>query len=221
MDLSKERSFSSKYLFLWKFCFNLRVINISSDIPTTQMSIFILFVSTGVLSENDYSLWVPLSLSRRRPLSYRNQSIDLRSKSMDWFLYDNGLRLERVKFLRNNQKKFLPVSQLWIHTSFAFMTKQPRYVRFRCSPNNKYSTWLRNFKCPSSLRSQTIIKYFCSTKSLISQVISHWLNKLAEVLQNQMKKIVTRFCIMHPFYTPWKHQECFGGIKWEHWAEIG
>ena len=40
-----------------------------------------------------------LTLSRWRPLSYRNQSIDLRSKfkSMDWFLYDNGLRLERVK----------------------------------------------------------------------------------------------------------------------------
>ena len=33
------------------------------------------------------------------PLSYRNQSIDLRSKSMDWFLYDNGLRHERVNSL--------------------------------------------------------------------------------------------------------------------------
>ena len=32
----------------------------------------------------------------RRQLSYRNQSIDLQSKSMDWFLYDNGLRHERV-----------------------------------------------------------------------------------------------------------------------------
>ena len=31
------------------------------------------------------------------PLSYRNQSIDLLCKSMDWFLYDNGLRYERVK----------------------------------------------------------------------------------------------------------------------------
>ena len=38
-----------------------------------------------------------LTLSWRRPLSYRNQSIDLRSKSMDRFLYDNGLRHERVK----------------------------------------------------------------------------------------------------------------------------
>ena len=37
-----------------------------------------------------------LTLSRRRLLSYRNQSIDLLRKSMDWFLYDNGLRLERV-----------------------------------------------------------------------------------------------------------------------------
>ena len=27
----------------------------------------------------------------------RNQSIDLQSKSMDWFLYNNGLRHERVK----------------------------------------------------------------------------------------------------------------------------
>ena len=30
------------------------------------------------------------------PLSYRNQSIDLPCKTMNWFLYDNGLRHERV-----------------------------------------------------------------------------------------------------------------------------
>ena len=38
-----------------------------------------------------------LTLSWRRPLSYRNHSINLGSKSMDWFLHDNGLRHERVK----------------------------------------------------------------------------------------------------------------------------
>ena len=38
-----------------------------------------------------------LTLLRRRPISYRNQSIDLLCKSMDWFLYDIGLRRERVK----------------------------------------------------------------------------------------------------------------------------
>ena len=38
-----------------------------------------------------------LNLPWRRPLSYRNQSIDLQNKSVDWFLYDIGLRHERVK----------------------------------------------------------------------------------------------------------------------------
>ena len=38
-----------------------------------------------------------LALSRRRPISYRNQSIALQSKPMDWFLYDIGLRRENVK----------------------------------------------------------------------------------------------------------------------------
>ena len=39
-----------------------------------------------------------LTLSRQRPISYRNQSIDLQSESMDWFLYDIDLRHERVKW---------------------------------------------------------------------------------------------------------------------------
>ena len=46
---------------------------------------------------NDFHWVVGLTLSWRRPISYRNQSIDLRSKSNDWFLYDNGLRHERVQ----------------------------------------------------------------------------------------------------------------------------
>ena len=48
-----------------------------------------------------YLLHVPkftLTLSWRRPLSYKNQSIDLLLKLMDWFLYDNGLRHERVNY---------------------------------------------------------------------------------------------------------------------------
>ena len=39
------------------------------------------------------SLRDQLTLSWRRPISYRKQSIE----SMDWFLYDIGLRHERVK----------------------------------------------------------------------------------------------------------------------------
>ena len=40
-----------------------------------------------------------LTLSWRRSISYRNQSIDLRSKSMDSFLYDISLRHERVNWI--------------------------------------------------------------------------------------------------------------------------
>ena len=50
-----------------------------------------------------------LTLSWRRPLSYKNQSIDLRSKSMDWFLYDNVLRHERFK--RNIKKNICRASK--------------------------------------------------------------------------------------------------------------
>ena len=39
----------------------------------------------------------PLNLSLRRSLLYKNQSIDLHSKSMDWFLYDRNLHSERDK----------------------------------------------------------------------------------------------------------------------------
>ena len=53
-------------------------------------------VKSGI-SERAAHLIATLTFSWRRPLSYRNQSFDLRSKSRDWFLYDNGLRHERVK----------------------------------------------------------------------------------------------------------------------------
>ena len=39
-----------------------------------------------------------LTLSWRRSLSYRNTSIDLPFRLVDWFLYDRDFRHERVKF---------------------------------------------------------------------------------------------------------------------------
>ena len=38
-----------------------------------------------------------LTLSWQRWIPYRNQSIDLQNKSIDWFLYDRDLRHERLK----------------------------------------------------------------------------------------------------------------------------
>ena len=66
----------------------LRIYN--NEIETTK-SVNLLGAEIGV--EIDYQL----TLSWRRPLSYRNRSIDLLCKSMDWCLYDNRLRHERVK----------------------------------------------------------------------------------------------------------------------------
>ena len=50
-----------------------------------------------------------LALSWRKSLSYRNQSIDLLCKSMDWFLYNRDLRHERFK--RVNSLKSLRQKQ--------------------------------------------------------------------------------------------------------------
>ena len=47
-----------------------------------------------------HNISVCLTLSWRRPLSYRNQATDLLCKSIDLFLYDNDLRHERVKCVR-------------------------------------------------------------------------------------------------------------------------
>ena len=65
----------------------------------------------SILKIDQYALgdtWETLILSRRRPLSYRNQSIDLLPKSMDWFLYDNSLHHKTVKCI--TYSGIIPVS---------------------------------------------------------------------------------------------------------------
>ena len=54
-----------------------------------------------------------LTLSWRRPISYRNWSIDLQSKSMDWFLYDIGLRHERDKWSNDSSNKLDSTTFIW------------------------------------------------------------------------------------------------------------
>ena len=63
--------------------------------------------------------YVFLTLSWWGPLSYRNQSIDLLWKSMDWFLYHNGLRHERVKFYCDSYSAHLKSFATWDTNSFA------------------------------------------------------------------------------------------------------
>ena len=64
-----------------------------------------------------FNLWKTfLTLSWRRPKSYRNQSVDLLCKTMDWFPYDIGLPHERVKDFKNVN---LIAFCLWLHWKMA------------------------------------------------------------------------------------------------------
>ena len=57
--------------------------------------------------KDTYNKKTLLTLSWPRSLLYRNQSIDLQRKSMDWFLYDMGHRHERVKHFQASLRPVL------------------------------------------------------------------------------------------------------------------
>ena len=69
------------------------------------------------------------TLSWRRPLSYRNQFIDLRNKLMDWFLYDNGRRHERVNNItRSSYDSHISLNQYGGEIL-------SNLLKFQCSPS--------------------------------------------------------------------------------------
>ena len=95
-----------------------------------------------------------LTHSWRRPLSYRNQSIDLFCKSMDWFLYDNDLRHERVNPFDDTGFFLYPLKTSKTRSFFMFSGGYKRdYLHeignFFC--NRKYINE-RPSKCMQSLR---------------------------------------------------------------------
>ena len=107
------------YIFVWTLCINTTMRNILSKYKFSTFvdlkssfgcSNFVLLLTIRIACfcwlrsffrfvyyVLPQSKLASLTLSCQRPLSYRNQSIDFLRKSMDWFLYDNGLRHERVK----------------------------------------------------------------------------------------------------------------------------
>ena len=84
-----------------------------------------------------------LTLSWRRPLSYRNQSIDLQSKSMDWFLYDRGFRHERVKYEVKIQAKD---AQRWSFSFSVGHTERKSSILKKTDNGTGWWFWL-NFLC--------------------------------------------------------------------------
>ena len=61
-----------------------------------------------------------LTLSWRRFLSYKNQSIDLLCKLMEWFLYDKDIRHERVNTLFTHHTPEVCSYMSWGRISFFF-----------------------------------------------------------------------------------------------------
>ena len=59
-----------------------------------------MLVHNWKLTGTYYLMKFGLTLSWRKPISYRNQPINLLCKSIDWFLYDIVLHHERVKVIR-------------------------------------------------------------------------------------------------------------------------
>ena len=95
MSHRKKRELLKRGTFLSLDQYNGNIKNVCFTIKIYQKS-----VKIGSIMKLLWSLLrrvvSNLTLSRQRPLTYRNQSIDLLNKSIDWFLYDNGLRHERV-----------------------------------------------------------------------------------------------------------------------------
>ena len=76
------------------------------------------------IGDESINWFIFLALSWQRSLSYRNQSIDLQSQSVDWFLYDRDLRHERVKgylYQRSFYCKTWYIFLLSFETSKAFL----------------------------------------------------------------------------------------------------
>ena len=82
-----------------------------------------------------------LTRSWRRSLSYWNLFIDLRSKLMDWFLYDRHLHHERVKM----QTYYVIQSFCWsINAWLILVSYSPNFWNCFC--------WIQEAECAHLLR---------------------------------------------------------------------
>ena len=129
-----------------------------------------------------------LTLSWRRSLSYRNQSIDLLCKSVDWFLHDIGLHHERVnEIIRHfTEKKFseetfdyLPIS---CKSTKITLTKYLVFLRSRKVLLDNLHIYLNKWTLP-----QVFFKQFASKNQLPGFYIKYnigrkWVNRKSFLL---------------------------------------
>ena len=117
--------------------------------PSLKFSVIFHQISSGFL----------LTLSWRRPISYRNQSADLLCKSMDWFLYDDGLQHEGVNQIISEALNSADVikgssKSCWLATLFfKFFTNLKISLREMC-PNTELFL-VRIFLCLNWIQQNT------------------------------------------------------------------
>ena len=108
--ISKTKFIKKKYIFFKKILPDLKILicvsKCSSCSSCNLVSNFWCFIFDfniqhifllTLISKCKVKLDSKLNLLWRRSLSYRNLSIDLQSKSMDWFPYDRDFHHERVQ----------------------------------------------------------------------------------------------------------------------------
>ena len=62
--------------------------------------------------------------------SYWNQSVDLESKSTDWFLYDGNIGRCKIKNLILNQRNTKPNSYTFLRNNVGESTEQPIFFQY-------------------------------------------------------------------------------------------
>ena len=104
--LGKNKSKGWKFLWLFIPKFDMEISSVaslfqfwSSVFKCVNHTVIMveIFCCKFFLSSSVSCQYYLLTLLWQRSLSFTNQSIDFFYKSMDWFLYDNDLRHERVK----------------------------------------------------------------------------------------------------------------------------
>ena len=138
----------------WRWKCSKLILKKSQQHQWYRFDVFIYFT---YLKSMFHSYRKHLTVSWRRPLSYRNQSIDLQSKSMDWFLYDNALRHERVTWFASQMKWLVSMwREHWYLMGEPFNTWCPlkgficlnKHTAFSCRFYEVYMTfsWTPDFK---------------------------------------------------------------------------
>ena len=104
-------------------------------------------------------------------LSYRNWSIDLRSKSMDWFLYDRNLHYETVKEKNLNPCQTSKM-QLFVKivNDFESLTVSPKSSILDAWQDSGY---VSNLQPKNKFKMHVCTSYYMIS-SIVSQIFSHF-----------------------------------------------